>query len=45
MSAPASDTASLDVYRRRIARLHLADEAETLAAMAEAAPIGDDLRA
>lgn len=34
----------LAAFRDRIAALHLADEAETLAGMAAAAPVGDDVR-
>ncbi|MCR9123704.1 MAG: bifunctional proline dehydrogenase/L-glutamate gamma-semialdehyde dehydrogenase PutA [Phyllobacteriaceae bacterium] len=41
---PPSPSDPLAAHRQRIARLHLADEAEPLAEMASAAAIGKDLR-
>ncbi|WP_375565597.1 bifunctional proline dehydrogenase/L-glutamate gamma-semialdehyde dehydrogenase PutA [Oceaniradius stylonematis] len=42
--APLPPSDALASHRQRIARLHLADEAEPLADMASAAPIGDEAR-
>ena len=46
MSSPAPKTGEpLRAARRELARLHLADEAEALAAMADQAPVDRDVRA